>query len=69
MVGAQPSIHVRAKNGKVKIMDPMKDNVLKDEEFAFHPFSIPIKMLEQWKPKSVGQLPDTFCGIHFFFYI
>ncbi|XP_022133462.1 anthranilate synthase alpha subunit 1, chloroplastic-like [Momordica charantia] len=60
VVGAQPAMEVVAKENKVTILDHKKGRLT--QEFVDDPFMVPIKISEQWKPKSVGGIPDTFCG-------
>ncbi|CAK9326258.1 unnamed protein product [Citrullus colocynthis] len=60
VVGAQPTMEIVAKENKITILDHKKGRLT--EEFVDDPFMVPIKISEQWKPKSIGGLPDTFCG-------
>ena len=53
-------MEIVAKENKINILDHKKGRLT--EEFVDDPFTIPIKISEKWKPKSVGGLPDTFCG-------
>lgn len=60
VVGAQPTMEIVAKENKITILDHKKGRLT--EQFVDDPFMVPIKISEQWKPKSIGGLPDTFCG-------
>lgn len=53
-------MEIVAKENKITILDHKKGRLT--EQFVDDPFMVPIKISEQWKPKSIGGLPDTFCG-------
>ncbi|XP_023550822.1 anthranilate synthase alpha subunit 1, chloroplastic-like isoform X2 [Cucurbita pepo subsp. pepo] len=60
VVGAQPTLEIVAKENKITVLDHKEGRFT--EEFVHDPFTIPMKISEKWKPKSIGGLPDTFCG-------
>ncbi|XP_022993168.1 anthranilate synthase alpha subunit 1, chloroplastic-like [Cucurbita maxima] len=60
VVGAQPTLEIVAKENKITVLDHKKGRFT--EEFVDDPLTIPIKISEKWKPKSIAGLPDTFCG-------
>uniref|UniRef100_A0A7C9AN11 anthranilate synthase n=1 Tax=Opuntia streptacantha TaxID=393608 RepID=A0A7C9AN11_OPUST len=60
IIGAQPSMEIVAKENMVTVMDHHEGK--KTEEFVEDPMSVPRKIMEQWKPQLMDELPDVFCG-------
>lgn len=60
VVGAQPSMEIVAKENVVTVMDHHEGK--KTEEFVEDPMSVPRKIMEEWKPQLIDELPDVFCG-------
>ncbi|XP_042516407.1 anthranilate synthase alpha subunit 1, chloroplastic-like [Macadamia integrifolia] len=60
VVGAQPTMEIVAKENLVTIMDHEKG--CRTEEFVDDPMVIPRRIMENWKPQLIEELPDAFCG-------
>ncbi|KAJ8420323.1 hypothetical protein Cgig2_003598 [Carnegiea gigantea] len=60
VVGAQPSMEIVAKENLVTVMDHREGKRI--EEFVDDPMSLPKKIMEEWKPQLIDELPDAFCG-------
>ncbi|XP_021715502.1 anthranilate synthase alpha subunit 2, chloroplastic-like [Chenopodium quinoa] len=60
IVGAQPSMEIVAKENLVTMMDHHEGK--RTEEFVEDPMEVPRKIMEQWKPQLIDELPDVFCG-------
>lgn len=60
MVGAQPSMEIVAKENVVTIMDHEEGK--KVEEFVEDPMGVPRRIMEDWSPQIIDELPDAFCG-------
>ncbi|KAI3896599.1 hypothetical protein MKX03_023174 [Papaver bracteatum] len=59
-VGAQPTMEIVAKENSVTILDHIKGT--KIEKFVENPMEIPKKLMEEWSPQLLNELPDAFCG-------
>uniref|UniRef100_A0A803KRL2 anthranilate synthase n=1 Tax=Chenopodium quinoa TaxID=63459 RepID=A0A803KRL2_CHEQI len=60
IVGAQPSMEIVAKENLVTMMDHHEGK--RTEESVEDPMDVPRKIMEQWKPQLIDELPDVFCG-------
>ncbi|KAH9626716.1 hypothetical protein KSS87_017415 [Heliosperma pusillum] len=60
VVGAQPSMEIVAKENLVTVMDHHEGKMT--EELVEDPMSVPKKIMEDWKPQLIDELPDAFCG-------
>ncbi|KAH9609742.1 hypothetical protein KSS87_012732 [Heliosperma pusillum] len=60
VVGAQPSMEIVAKENLVTVMDHYRGK--RTEENVEDPMSVPKKIMEDWKPQLIDELPDAFCG-------
>ncbi|XP_010256591.1 PREDICTED: anthranilate synthase alpha subunit 2, chloroplastic isoform X2 [Nelumbo nucifera] len=60
VIGAHPMMEVVAKENFVTIMD--HDNGSRIEEYVDDPMVIPRKIMENWKPQRIDELPGVFCG-------
>ncbi|XXG85835.1 hypothetical protein AAC387_Pa11g0851 [Persea americana] len=60
VVGAQPSMEIVAKENVVTIMDHEEGK--KVEEFVEDPMGVPRRIMEDWSPQIIDELPDAFCG-------
>nr|GEV48834.1 anthranilate synthase alpha subunit 2, chloroplastic-like isoform X1 [Tanacetum cinerariifolium] len=60
VIGAQPTMEIVAKENMVTVMDHHEGR--KTEEFVEDPMAVPRKIMEQWKPQRIDELPDAFCG-------
>ncbi|XP_074295033.1 anthranilate synthase alpha subunit 2, chloroplastic-like [Silene latifolia] len=60
VVGAQPSMEIVAKENLVTVMDHHRGK--RTEENVEDPMSVPKKIMEDWKPQLIDELPDAFCG-------
>ncbi|XP_074303084.1 anthranilate synthase alpha subunit 1, chloroplastic-like isoform X1 [Silene latifolia] len=60
VVGAQPSMEIVAKENLVTVMDHLEGKMT--EELVEDPMSVPKKIMEDWKPQLIDELPDAFCG-------
>jgi len=67
VVGAHPSMEIVAKENKVTIIDHESGNLT--EKFVDDPIMIPKEISEGWKPCLIDELPDAFCGKHFWIII
>ncbi|KAK1396666.1 Anthranilate synthase [Heracleum sosnowskyi] len=68
VIGAQPTIEVVAKENVVTILDHRKGQ--RTEEIAEDPMVVPRRIMENWTPQCVDELPEAFCGgwVGFFSY-
>ncbi|KAJ0703450.1 putative anthranilate synthase [Helianthus annuus] len=48
-----------AKENMVTVMDHHEGR--KTEEFVENPMVVPRRIMEQWKPQRIDELPDAFC--------
>ncbi|KAJ8647476.1 hypothetical protein MRB53_000499 [Persea americana] len=60
VVGAQPSMEVIAKENAVVIMDHEEGK--RTEEIAEDPMAVPRRIMQDWTPQLIDELPDAFCG-------
>ncbi|KAL5710372.1 anthranilate synthase [Ranunculus cassubicifolius] len=60
VIGAQPTMEIVAKENSVTVMDHENGN--RTEEFVEDPMSIPRKIMENWTPQLLEELPDAFVG-------
>ncbi|XP_057536347.1 anthranilate synthase alpha subunit 2, chloroplastic-like [Amaranthus tricolor] len=60
IVGAQPSMEIVAKENMVTVMDHQEGK--RTEEFVEDPMTVPRKIMEEWEPQLIDELPDVFCG-------
>ncbi|XP_016471994.2 anthranilate synthase alpha subunit 1, chloroplastic [Nicotiana tabacum] len=60
VVGAQPSMEIVAKEHNVTILDHHTGKLT--QKTVQDPMTIPRCISEEWKPRLVDELPDTFCG-------
>lgn len=60
VIGAQPSMEIVAKENVVTVMDHYEGKRV--EEFVEDPMSVPKKIMDEWKPQLIDELPDAFCG-------
>ncbi|TYJ26368.1 hypothetical protein E1A91_A07G114900v1 [Gossypium mustelinum] len=60
VVGAQPSIEIVAKENMVTIMNHEEGS--KIEEIVDDPMTVPRRIMEQWEPQRIDELPEVFCG-------
>ncbi|KAK5818385.1 Anthranilate synthase component I-2, chloroplastic -like protein [Gossypium arboreum] len=60
VVGAQPSIEIVAKENMVTIMNHAEGS--KIEEIVDDPMIVPRRIMEQWEPQRIDELPEVFCG-------
>ena len=49
-----------AKENQVTVMDHHEGK--RTEQFVDDPMSLPKKIIEEWKPQQIDELPDAFCG-------
>ncbi|KNA08893.1 hypothetical protein SOVF_158620 isoform B [Spinacia oleracea] len=59
IVGAQPSMEIVAKENLVTTMDHHAGK--RTEEFVEDPMDVPRKIMEEWKPQLIDELPEVFC--------
>ncbi|MCL7028613.1 hypothetical protein MKW94_018957 [Papaver nudicaule] len=59
-VGAQPTMEILAKENSVTILDHIKGT--KTEKIVENPMEIPKKLMEEWSPQLLDELPEAFCG-------
>ncbi|MCL7022725.1 hypothetical protein MKW94_013169 [Papaver nudicaule] len=59
-VGAQPTMEIVAKENSVTILDHIKGT--KTEKIVENPMEIPKKLMEEWSPQLLNELPEAFCG-------
>ncbi|KAH1130703.1 hypothetical protein J1N35_002081 [Gossypium stocksii] len=60
VVGAQPSIEIVAKENMVTIMNHEEGS--KTDEIVDDPMTVPRRIMEQWEPQRIDELPEVFCG-------
>ncbi|XP_010272678.1 PREDICTED: anthranilate synthase alpha subunit 1, chloroplastic-like [Nelumbo nucifera] len=60
VIGAQPTMEVVAKDNFVTIMDHEEGS--RTEEYVDDPMVIPRRIMKNWKPQRIDELPDVFCG-------
>ncbi|CAH8264160.1 unnamed protein product [Arabidopsis lyrata] len=60
VVGAQPTIEIVAKGNAVTVMDHGAG--LRTEEEVDDPMMVPQKIMDEWKPQRIDELPEAFCG-------
>ncbi|XP_059660851.1 anthranilate synthase alpha subunit 2, chloroplastic-like [Cornus florida] len=60
VIGAQPMMEIVAKENRVIIMD--HDKGRRTEELVEDPMSVPRRIMEEWKPQRLDELPEAFCG-------
>ncbi|OMO84292.1 Anthranilate synthase component I, PabB-like protein [Corchorus capsularis] len=60
VVGAQPSIEIVAKENMVTIMN--HDEGRRTEEIVDDPMTVPRRIMENWEPQRIDELPEVFCG-------
>ncbi|XP_059297698.1 anthranilate synthase alpha subunit 2, chloroplastic-like isoform X2 [Lycium ferocissimum] len=60
VIGAQPTMEIVAKENMVTIMDHPERR--RTEEFVEDPMTVPRRIIEQWKPQCIDELPEAFCG-------
>ncbi|KAL4554468.1 hypothetical protein LXL04_039298 [Taraxacum kok-saghyz] len=58
-IGAQPTMEIVAKENMVTVMDHHEG--VKTEEFVEDRMVVPRRIMEQWKPQRIDELPDAFC--------
>nr|GMD25276.1 anthranilate synthase alpha subunit 2, chloroplastic-like isoform X1 [Ipomoea batatas]GMD27112.1 anthranilate synthase alpha subunit 2, chloroplastic-like isoform X1 [Ipomoea batatas] len=60
VIGAQPTMEIVAKENMVTIMDHHQGK--RTEEYAEDPMVIPRRIMENWNPQRLDELPEAFCG-------
>ncbi|GMH07368.1 hypothetical protein Nepgr_009208 [Nepenthes gracilis] len=60
VVGAQPTMEIIAKENMVTVIDHHEGR--RTEEFAEDPLAVPRRIMENWKPQLIDELPQVFCG-------
>ncbi|KAK2967048.1 hypothetical protein RJ640_015268 [Escallonia rubra] len=60
VIGAQPTMEIVAKENLVTVMDHQKGQ--RTEEFVEDPMVVPRRLMENWKPQGIDDLPEAFCG-------
>ncbi|KAK3035435.1 hypothetical protein RJ639_032860, partial [Escallonia herrerae] len=60
VIGAQPTMEIVAKENLVTVMDHQKGQRM--EEFVEDPMVVPRRLMENWKPQGIDNLPEAFCG-------
>ncbi|KAJ3705631.1 hypothetical protein LUZ61_009336 [Rhynchospora tenuis] len=60
VVGAQPVVEIVAKELSVSITDHEEGKLT--EEMVDDPMSIPRRIMDNWNPQLIEDLPDAFCG-------
>ena len=53
-------MEIVAKENMVTVMDHHEGR--KTREFVEDPMAVPRKIMEQWNPQRIDELPDAFCG-------
>ncbi|GMN23803.1 hypothetical protein TIFTF001_000268 [Ficus carica] len=68
VVGAQPTMEIIAKENMVTILD--HEDGCRTEEIVEDPMTVPRRLMEEWIPQLVDDLPEAFCGgwVGFFSY-
>lgn len=64
VVGAHPAMEIVVRENMVSIMDHEEGRMT--EEIVIDPMQIPKRIMEGWRPQTIDELPDTFCGIFLF---
>ncbi|KAI7979249.1 hypothetical protein LOK49_Contig434G00003 [Camellia lanceoleosa] len=59
-VSSVPSMEIVAKENMVTVMDHREG--WKTEEIAEDPMVVPRRIMENWKPQRLDELPEAFCG-------
>ncbi|KAI4306624.1 hypothetical protein L6164_029885 [Bauhinia variegata] len=59
IVGAQPTMEIVAKENRVTIMDHEEGR--RTVEIVEDPMSVPRRIMEQWRPQLIDELPEAFC--------
>lgn len=70
MVGAHPAMEIVAEENKVTIMDHEEGR--QTEQVVDDPMQVPRRIMENWSPQLIDELPDAFCGnfaLPFLFYL
>lgn len=60
VVGAQPAMEIVAKENVVTILD--HEGGKRTEEIVDDPMVVPRRIMEEWKPQLIDELPEAFCG-------
>ncbi|GFZ01617.1 anthranilate synthase 2 [Actinidia rufa] len=60
VIGAQPTMEIVAKDNMVTVMDHREGR--RTEEFVEDPMVVPRRIMENWKPQRIDELPEAFCG-------
>ncbi|OAY61091.1 anthranilate synthase alpha subunit 2, chloroplastic isoform X2 [Manihot esculenta] len=60
VIGAQPSIEIVAKENMVTIMDHYEGR--RTEKIVDDPMAIPRRMMDDWNPQLIDELPEVFTG-------
>ncbi|KAF8116061.1 hypothetical protein N665_0023s0039 [Sinapis alba] len=60
VVGAQPTIEIVAKGNVVTVMDHGAGRRTVEE--VDDPMMVPQKIMEEWEPQRIDELPEAFCG-------
>nr|VDC80612.1 unnamed protein product [Brassica rapa] len=60
VVGAQPTIEIVAKGNVVTVMDHGAGRRTVEE--VDDPMVVPQKIMEEWEPQRIDELPEAFCG-------
>ncbi|OAY80060.1 Anthranilate synthase alpha subunit 2, chloroplastic [Ananas comosus] len=60
MVGAHPAMEIVAEENKVTIMDHEEGR--QTEQVVDDPMQVPRRIMENWSPQLIDELPDAFCG-------
>ncbi|XP_078165289.1 anthranilate synthase alpha subunit 1, chloroplastic-like isoform X2 [Carex rostrata] len=60
VVGAQPAMEIVAEENLVSILDHEEERMT--EEVVADPMSIPQRIMEDWTPQLIDDLPNIFCG-------
>lgn len=60
VIGAQPTMEIVAKENMVTVVDHHEGR--RTEQFVEDPMTVPRKIMEQWNPQGIDELPEAFCG-------
>ncbi|XP_022148463.1 anthranilate synthase alpha subunit 2, chloroplastic [Momordica charantia] len=60
VVGAQPTMEILAKENVVTILNHEEGK--RTEEIVEDPMEIPRRIMADWRPQLINELPDAFCG-------
>ncbi|KAM7522083.1 hypothetical protein LguiA_011985 [Lonicera macranthoides] len=60
VIGAQPTMEIVAKENMVTVMDHHEGK--RTEEIVEDPMDVPRRIMKDWIPQRIDELPDTFCG-------